>query len=335
MDAIKWQRHNYIKFYAKMKIRIGGSHPMDINQGDEFEYDGSILKYAGTETAQPHIRGAIVGGWASTTPDDDVHIDAIVPSRSVAKSQTVNTDLGKGVQRHSSNNIRTSNQDENVVFNVADRKEDPENIKSQPKKLVRSETEQQVRGMKVQKSLLESQDAVTVGQVRTSSHLKVDVSSSDGSRKADELDNMVRGKPHLYKQNLQQNIEREGVTIKTNIKQLKDSINVDGEEGKVIAQVRNSNRRNSVEGIEIKDTSNPSKPKKVESSIKLSPKVRIAKAIDPNFPVDWSFEGKLAERLDRVKQHGTTQKFLEALYAAEGDQFRKTLEKEFPDQFGG
>lgn len=332
MDVIKWQRHTYVKFYAKMRIRIGGSHPMDIHQGDEFEYDGSILKYAGTETAQPHIRGAIAGGWATTSPDDDAHIDAITPNRSVAKSQTVNVDLGKGVQRHASNNIRTSSQDENVVLNIADRKEDPNNIKSQPKKLVRPETEQMARGMKIQKSAQE-QEGVTIGQVRTSTHLKIDVSSDDGSRKADELDNTVRGRPHLYKQNLQQNVEREGISIKTNVKQLKNSINVDEEAGQVVAQVRNSNKSVSIEGIEIKDTSNPSKPKKIESTVKLSPKVRIAKSIDPNFPTNWSFEGRLADRLAAAEAHGVTPTFLEALYAAEGDQMRKKLEETYPKQF--
>ena len=66
----------------------------------------------------------------------------------------------------------------------------------------------------------------------------------------------------------------------------------------------------------------------------ISPKIRVARRIDPSFPATWKFDGKLADRLKAAQEHGATPKFLEALYAAEGDQMRRQLEKIYSDQFG-
>ena len=114
------------------------------------------------------------------------------------------------------------------------------------------------------------------------------------------------------------------------------------QDGTVVGRVRHT-KGASTEGIEVKDTSNirsvveeASKPRpktSVAALKKLPPKIRVAKRIDPDFPVSWDFTGKLKERLERVKSRGPTDVFLEALYAAEGDQMRKVLEKEYPKLF--
>jgi hypothetical protein len=200
------------------------------------------------------------------------------------------------------------------------------------------------RGMSMSTSDADSQEGVVVGRVRSAAKIKVeDVTKEHGL--ARQIENRGLGKPILDKSKIRQ---VEGITIKTSVSNIDRSAAVsdvsDGE-GVVVGKVRRSEKV-STGGIEVKDTSNVRagsvaaeafQPRKGAIAIdtKLPPKIRMARRIDPAFPADWSFTGKLAERLAAAKAHGITPQFLEALYAAEGDQFRKLLEKTFPKQFSG
>lgn len=331
--AVKWQRGVYQKFFAKMKIRIGGKdNTVDkIEKGDEFEYDGSILKYAGAEISSTQLRGAIDNGWASLSEDDDEPIEAFVPSRNVAKATTVNRDLSR-VQRGGVS-MDTDSLDEETVLEVSDRgKMEKAKVGASPRVLTKDNNR---RGMSVSASEVDSQEGVTVGRVRSAAKLgAVDVAANPGL--ASSIENRGLGKPVLNKGKV---VQTEGITIQTNVSDVDRTVIAGGEdEGVIVGHVRHSERA-STEGIEVKDTSNirnkPSAPKAKPAKInpKLPVRVRIARAIDPTFPEDWCFSGKLVDRMKAVKDHGVTKQFLEALYAAEGDQMRKKLEAEFPKQF--
>lgn len=335
---IKWQRGKFLKFYAKMKIRIGGKGDSidKIEQNDEFEYDGSILKYAGAEVSSTQLRGAIQNGWASLSQDDDEPVEAFVASRNVARATTVNRDLSR-VQRGGVD-MSTDSLDEETVLQVSDRgKMEKAKGGASPKVLTQ---ENNRRGMTVSRSEVDTQDGVTVGRVRSAAKVTVDVVAQPGLASA--IENRGLGKPVLAKG---KTIHTEGVTIRTSVSDIdRSAITIGGEEeGTVVGKVRHSKKASS-EGIDIKDTSNiragsvaaeAAKPRKVEIDTKLSPKIRMARRIDPNFPADWSFAGRLKDRMAAAKAHGATPVFLEALYAAEGDQMRKELEKAYPKQFRG
>lgn len=334
---IKWQRGSYQKFFAKMKIRIGGKdNTVDkIEKGDEFEYDGSILKYAGAELSSTQLRGAIKNGWASLVQDDDTPVKAFVTTRNVAKATTVNRDLSR-VQR-AGVSMGTDSLDEETVLNVSDRGKIEKAVSGSSPKILTSDNNR--RGMSVSSSEIDSQEGVTVGKVRSAARLgSVDVSANP--KLASTIENRGLGRPVL---NTGKVVMTEGVTIRTNVSDVDRSHVDSSEEGVVVGSVRHS-KKASTEGIDVRDTSNirssrsiieeVSKPRKAPAiNTKISPKIRIAKAIDPTFPSDWVFSGKLADRIEAVKEHGATPVFLEALYAAEGDQMRKKLESEFPKQF--
>lgn len=336
MGTIAWQRGKYIKFFAKMKIRVGGAAPIDVQKGDEFEYDGSILKYSGLEVTSPQLRGAIENGWATLDQDAIPEVEAIRPNRSIAKSKSVNKDLNK-VQRTDAVPIETSSLDEDEVLKVTDR---VSSDKSAPK-ILKSDDNRKSRGLSVSSDMESNQDAVAVGRVRTSARTVFnDVQNPSTARKIAELENMQNVRAELYKN---KTVEKEGVQIKSNIGSVSDVIEHDSQEDNVVGTVRKSSV-NTSEGISVKDTStirNTSKSTKSVVSkqappVKIAdPRIRVARAICPDFPLNWDFTGKLAERLDRVRNHGTNQEFLEALYAAEGDQMRKVLVKEFPSVFEG
>jgi len=344
---VKWQRGNYMKFFALMKIRVGGANPVDIQEGDEFEYDGSILKYAGAEMPTPQLRGAIKNGWVTTEEDSqDGAPAAVQPSRQVAKAQTVNRDLSK-VQRGGREPLESDSLDEETVLKVGDRRPNAaQNPRAQATVLTRDQNRRQAStaGMRVEGSVYESQDAVTIGRVRSPAKIKVDnILDSRSAGIAREIENRGLGKPEFFPD--ENTVEREGVSIRTNVGRVDRNVQVAQEDdGEVVGQVRHT-RQASSDGIEVRDTSNirggkASKPvvqkaQSVKIDTKLNPKIRMARRIDPAFPSDWEFTGKLADRLAKVKEHGATPEFLEALYAAEGDQMRKLLEKTYPKQFGG
>ena len=343
-DEIRWQRGTFLKFYAKMKIRIGGANPMEILQGDEFEYDGTILKYAGSEIPSPGVRSAVREGWATQNDSDEPSISAFRPSRKIASAQSINRDLSR-VQRDSADDMDTDHFDEETVFDVADRRPDGDkNLRARPNVMTRDHNQ---RGrMSVNPDVASSQDGVTVGRVRSAARIKHDVTDPRTDSAIQGLEQRGLGRPEMFTRG-PVTTQREGVTIKTNMGGVDPGVNLSQEDqGVEIGRVRKTARGNA-EGIEVVDTSNirdkkpakagqkpaPAKAKKVDTS--LPPQVRIARNIDPNFPSDWSFTGKLAERIARVKKHGPTPEFLDALYAAEGDQMRKALVKAFPKQFGG
>ena len=179
------------------------------------------------------------------------------------------------------------------------------------------------------------------------------MTSSESSELKHQLDNLKgSGAIPLRQRQREETIEREGVTIRTTSKMNRNApVQIGSEdEGRVVGKVRHSSKGSgNAEGISVADTSNireeraatkngktvKASSKDVKIDTKMSPKLRMARRIDPDFPVSWNFQGKLKDRLDAVKKHGATPEFLEALYAAEGDQMRALLTKTYPKQFGG
>jgi len=336
---IKWQRGKFIKFFAKMKIRVGGANAVDIQKGDEFEYDGSILKYGGAEIPSPQARGAIKEGWATTTDDGESDIAPVSPTRNVAKATSVNRDLSR-VARGPSQQLQTDSQDEDTVLDVSDRRPDAKaNPRAQPRVMMSGDNR---RSMPINGGLEEAQEGVSIGRVRTAAKLNTNVYSKEAARAKEDF-NKMEGSGFIPNG---KTVVKEGVSIKSNIGSVDKNVHLSqDDEGTVVGPVRKT-KSASTGGIEVQDTSNirsekkpvnggVKKPEPAKIDVSVSPKIRMARRIDPTFPDDWSFTGKLAERLSKVKEHGATQTFLEALYAAEGDQMRKLLEKEFPKQFGG
>jgi hypothetical protein len=237
------------------------------------------------------------------------------------------------VQRGGSIN-GTDNLDEETVLTVSDRGKTELSSSSKKPKILTQENNR-----RIQVSEYDSQEGVTVGRVRSAAKITADVSTNSNMSLAKDIENRGLGRPILNKK-----IVREGISIEVNSSPMSKDVYLDEDDGKIVGKVRHT-KKTSTEGIEIADTSNiraasiieeASKPRKKTESIidtKVSPRIRMARRIDPSFPSDWSFEGKLKDRIDAIKNHGETPTFLEAVYAAEGDQMRRLLEKTYPKQF--
>lgn len=389
-QPIKWQRNQFIKLYARMKIRLGGKTDVTIEAGDEFETDGTIVKYAGFELPLPGIRGSYNDGWCTTDPDATIGpIRAIVPSRNVARSDMKTTDLSR-VQRSGAQAFATDSLDEETVLHVSDRtsRENYDERGRLQRHITASDNRRQAlpgQRMAITAGDVDSQDGVVIGRVGTKAKLGI-VDVAQRPEVAERLNEISTqhgaGRAHM--------IEREGITVRTNLGRTNRTVSESHDEGVVVGQVRNSSTRSSVDGISVRDTSSirnrrptepapavrPSKaaakstakpaarkaaakpaakpatpsrsskpspkvvtkkpiqkaaPKTVSRVVEenISPQVRVARQFDPSFPSDWIFTGRLSDRLDAIKKHGDSAKFVRAVYAAEGDQMRKVLVKEY------
>lgn len=327
---IKWQRGNFMKFQARMKIRLGGSNPVDIYEGDDFEYDGTILKYGGAEINTPQTRGAFRNGWFIRAGADagGAKVRSVQPGRNVAAAQSVNRDLNN-VQRAGGKGIQTSSLDEQTVLDVSERRDPSPNAR--PNALH--------GGKRLAVSDDGTSDGVVIGQVRSPARVKVDDTTKVSDQQVRAIEERTLGKP-IFNENARRVVQKEGVTIKTP-PSMTDEVLSEEDDGVEVAKVRSSRATRS-DGITVEDTSNirsrpkaaSAAPKAPKLDSKLPPRIRIARAIDPSFPEGWSFTGKLADRLAAVKAHGATKQFVNALYAAEGDQMRKKLEEVYPKLLG-
>lgn len=358
---IQWKRSEFHTFYAQMKIRVGGVPGMqvDILAGDSFEFDGTIVKYAGSEFPQPGVRGAVKEGWATMDEEGNVPA-AFVPDRPVAKSQSINRDLSR-VQRHQPRTMDSSNQDEDVVLEVGDRnaKRDPRTGRGHIDQSDNRRKTDTGRILDIQQSDFDEQDATPISQIKSPAKLKVDVIAHPGAARDIENRTVAQGygryagerrNPRSQQDQGSQVVEREGVTIKTNVGQVDRNVRVSEaeDEGVQVGTVRHTDKgTQSRDGVTITDTSGTPGSKKgngksvpatvAAKSVSLpanaSPKLKQAVRLCSDFPVDWNFFGKSTDKIAKIKELGSGAGLLDALCATESPKFKKELEKSFPKHF--
>ena len=364
-QPIRWKRGDFHIFYAQMKIRVGGvngNQSIDILAGDEFEYDGSIVRYAGAEFPQPGLRGAVRDGWATMDPDGVVPA-AFSATRSVAKSQTVNKDLSK-VQRTAPVPMESDSLDEETVLEIGDRSAIMDPVTGRgylPKdhnrrKASISGHEATLQNMQVTQSDLDQQDHTPIARVKSRANLgTIDVSKSSNSGLAHEIE--MRSHDDGYgsfsgKRHGKQTVKREGVTITTNVGEMDSNVQVgDEDDGVAVGRVRHTDTKRTREGVEVQDTSgNPGKlkaasqpAKKVNAKMVAKPakksvsssqsKLQIAKKLFPKFPEDWNFFGKTGDKMARLEKLKPSSDLIDALFASESSSMKAALRKAFPDHF--
>jgi hypothetical protein len=371
-NNVPWKRGEYLTFFAKMKIRVGGhngNESIEIPGGDEFEYDGMIVRYAGREFPQPNMRAAIRDGWATLGDDDRSSPAPFVSSRDVAKSQSKTTDLSR-VQRNVRQRFDSDSLDEETVLEVSDRK----NVRDSRSGVGHLTSDHNRRAaarerglqpdleerMAVSASELDEQDGVEISRIRTPANLSVDLTKKPNAARDIELSmdhekgvgrfaGERRTRPNI--------VEREGVTIRTSVGNMDRSAAVDVSDsvdgGRQVGTVRHSSKGRTVEGVSVEDTSGdrtrkaaqvkePSREapaKSTKPTVKpripddAPQKLKMAIRRYPDFPVDWNFFAKSEDKLLRIKKLGANPDLLDAVYTAESPAMRKLLEQKFKSHF--
>lgn len=388
VQPMRWKRGEFHTFYAQMKIRVGGingNDPVDILAGDEFEYDGSIVKYAGAEFPQPGLRGAVKNQWATLDPDGEVPA-AFTADRNVAKSQTVNKDLSK-VQRRGMGPVETDSLDEETVLQVSDRGRAMDPVTGRghltQENNRRTASTAGRRSLEVTQSDIDQQDHTPIAPIRSRANLGVvDITKPQNQGLARDLElashedgyGAYAGARRQRRPNV---VEREGVTITTSVGNVDREVRMgDEDDGTVVGKVRHTDTRRTREGVDVQDTSGrpgksrqaasrpvakapapapakakvPAKATKAKAPAKasapakaakpsngkvvpVSPKLRIAKKVCPEFPDDWNFFGKTEDKLAKLEELGSTPDMIDALYVSESSSVKRALETAFPSHF--
>lgn len=283
---IAWKRNQYHTFIAATKIRVGGNNgaqPFEILQDDEFEYDGSVCKYAGAEHQTPQLRGAIRDGWARLVGDepegaDEEQSSSVPPPRrpvrQMAKAQSKNTDLSR-VQRNAAASVHWDDQDEDVVLQVEDRRSvmDPRTrvghvTSDHNRRLIDKGRKPVMSGGRTElgfatASDYSKQDHTPISRITTPATVKVDILRNPGAAQVIESRaSAEHGAGRFHGDEYQEETYREGVHMRTNVRQMSRGGAVDswdsGDEGEFVGNVRQTDRRQgqSREGISVRDTSN-------------------------------------------------------------------------------
>lgn len=319
MQNIKWQRNVFQTFYAVMKIKVGGASVIEIEKGESFEYDGTILKYAGHEIQQPSVRGAISSGWATPNAEEvDDGVSAKAVARNIAKSQTRNSNLNR-VER-TAVEFSVTEVDEGQVADVSARR--GQGLRDAPRKILTSSDA--------------SSEGTTVAILRTRSNLgPIDITRTHNLAK--QLEDRNFEKPEYL------NVEPEPTLSKRAMRVTREAES----ESETVGQVRQS-RVKDADGVTLNHAKKGAAPVQAEAStnrtlevkkpamkvaLSSNPKIRLAQRIYPDFPLDWNFEGRPVERVARVQAYSNDPEFLEAVYAAENDQGKKALSAAYPDLF--
>lgn len=274
--VVTWKRGEFISFVATMKIKVGGNNggqPFDILQDDEFEYDGSVCRYAGAEHQTPQLRGAIRNGWAVTKDGGEEVREAAPtphrPVRAMARAQTQNRDLSR-VQRGEPVSVGWDDADEDVVLQVSDRRGvmDPRtgrgHLTNEHNRRTASDPSRKpvMSGGRTElgyatASDFAKQDHTEISRIKTPATLKVDILKNPGAAQ------LIEGRlsaEHGAGRFHGDSPSREGISVRTNVRQMDrgGSVEVwDGDEGEYAGEVRHTDTRTNREGISVRDTSNP------------------------------------------------------------------------------
>mgnify|MGYP000732999051 CR=1 FL=1 len=72
---------------------------------------------------------------------------------------------------------------------------------------------------------------------------------------------------------------------------------------------------------------------KTNGNSKISDRLLSAKKVFDGFPDDWNFFGKVSDKMDRLKQLGSKEGMIDALYVADSAAMKKALKSAFPSHF--
>jgi hypothetical protein len=310
-NAISFKRGDFKVYYSKTKIRVGtNDKQVVIEDGQEFEYDGTTLKYDGLEFGASSLRGIFSRGWASPFPDDPqppIHNSGNV-ERNIASAKVKTSDFSR-VHRMSSDSMTSVRVEDQKVLDINRRTAviaSGERVSSENVQVVKNDPA----------------SGRVIARVKVPAKVVVNDMHLDSGENRRRIEEAGDGKPIYLDQ------KANGVSITTNTPSRMGArvIESDQEEGyQIIGQVAGRESR--------LETNVPVplsfRPQKDEDSLKIA----AGRLISPLFPKGWDFKLKLSDKIETVVAMKPNKALLQAFWLVESDAFRKSLLKSFPNVF--
>jgi hypothetical protein len=373
-DQIKFVTNKFESFTAKKSFSLGVTE-INIVEGGEVLFDGSVVIINDQRIPYPNLRGAVKMGWLVPTSEYDVDSVSVPASANIQVRSAVGTQQNSG-QPASKSMISTVQSDERIVMSQGQRKEMREmTTMKRTSSSARTEgnagsAHEGVVVNRVFKTPARSETKLTAETAGAAIHevSNIKIEPGEGLSESQYLDRLSdeEREEYIQKKELAKAVhvaELEGkglhfakINTKTGGTKTTDGITstVTTGGGTEIADlsgldtVKAESSSMVVEGMTFKNLNGPKRAfqasvpapvQAVESKIgkdgTADMRKRIAKTLCSDFPENYSFDDHWKRRLARLRlDYSERHDVLQAVFAAESDDFKRILLEEFPEAFG-
>lgn len=358
MDQIRFKTGDFRSFTATRSFALGNFN-VRIENGSELEFDGSTVRYAGAEYPFPQLRGALPTGWIVLSESYDSE------SPEYGRPLAARIQVRSATQRDQPRSmIATVEQDEHIVMNS---RTHASNTKAGNRRTASQAGSDGVSVRTLQTPAVSSTDVNAAGAVLSALD-KVRITPGPGMTVDEMLDRMTDEEREEYlikkeaaKASYVNDAEtRSGsgkligkVKSASGSKTSSEGMTVtsstgggietwDGGDASVVANISQTSSTTVEDGITFSNTNIPTaKPKKQVAKpapaiplMSVAVRLKIAKALCPDFPDSYDFAAPTKKKLARLQADFEDRlDVLRAVFAAEGDDFKDQLVREFPQAF--
>lgn len=371
MTQIRFATGNFLQFTATRTFALGPLG-MKIAKGDSLEFDGSTVIYAGAQHPLPQLRATLTSGWLVLSEDYDeanpeygIRTSARIQVRPAVAETT-------SMDGSSSKNARTvstvAQHDERVVLNYKQHAETTQAQNGFKRVAVTTSGGQEGVAVRTLSTPSKQRTELTASSAGAALRAATDgvptIVPGQGITQEEMLERMDPEAAEAY---LAQKASRKAqfVTepaptnqivgrVKNRAPKQAEGMKITqsvgggldiGEDGPVVATIKSSDTKTSrvEDGIVFTNTNVPDKGQKtrpraaaVVPSLEVSPEIRlrIAKAVCPDFPASYDFSASPKKKLARLQADFEDRlDILQAVFAAESDAMKQQLVEEFPEAF--
>jgi len=358
MDQIRFKTGDFQAFTATRSFALGNFN-VRIEKGTELEFDGSTVKYAGADYSFPQLRGAISAAWIVLTDSYD-SADPEYGRPASAKIQ-----VRSATERDQPRTmISTVEQDERIVMNYA------QHASATKAGNRRTASEAGSDGVPVRKLKTPAVSTTNVTQAREVLNALDHVSITPGQgitvdellerMSDDERDAYLLKKEAARASYVPATTTSSGsgrtvgkVKTASGSKTTSEGMTVtgstgggietwDGGDASVVASIGEPTTKTVEDGITFSNTNIPTAkaPKRPAAKASAPPmsvavRLKIAKAMCPDFPESYDFAAPTKKKLARLQADFEDRlDILRAVFAAEEEVIKSRILELFPQAFG-
>ena len=356
MDQIRFKTGEFQAFTATRSFALGNFN-VRVENGTELEFDGSTVKYAGAEYAFPQLRGALSAAWIVLTESYDSTDPAY--GRPLAAKIQVRSATERDQPKTM---IATVEQDERIVMNYS---EHASNTKAANR---RTASEAGSDGVPVRKLKTPAVSTTNIAEAREVLNAldHVSITPGQGISVEEMLERMsdVEREAYLLKKEAVKASYVQAVAssgsgktvgkIKTasGSKTTSEGMTVtgstgggietwDGGDAEVVASVGEVTSKTVEDGITFSNTNVPTAKAVKKPTVKAAippmsaaVRLRIAKALCPDFPESYDFAAPTKKKLARLQADFEDRlDILRAVFAAEEEVIKSQILALFPQAF--
>lgn len=360
-SQIRFKSGEMLTFTATRTFALG-NFDTQVASGSEVQFDGSTVEYAGNQYSFPNLRGAIKAGWlvlSDAYDEDDPEYGRPVSANIQVRHPT---DGGNPMQPNAKMSISTTESDERVVGNATQHAAATKAGNKGGSKTASSggaiEAQDGVPVRTLKTSAVSHTNMENAGAaIKEANKVQIDAGDSVNTEEAvlaamdeDERETYLAQKASRRSQYVD-SADREVVSKVAAAKKtaVSEGIKATATAGGGVATAdpvdpgdKSVETVHVEDGITIRNTNGPKnggpQPARQAATAEVDEstvdaRLMVAKSICPAFPDNYDFNASSRKKLAFLEDFEDEDKILLAVFAAESDAFKATLQQEFPSAF--